>query len=77
MSFTENTAKDAFSITPGAAELTKQAQALYIGGAGDVTVTTAEGTSVTFSGVVAGSILPITVTKVTAATATLILGLSA
>lgn len=44
--------------------------AIYVGGAGDVTVTTAGGQSVTFSGVAAGSVIPVLVINVTAATAT-------
>jgi hypothetical protein len=38
-------------------------RALYIGGAGNLKVTMAYGTEVTFSGLNAGSILPIQVTK--------------
>jgi hypothetical protein len=39
-------------------------RSLYIGAGGNLKVTTAYGTDVTFSNVVAGSILPIQVTKV-------------
>lgn len=47
--------------------------ALYIGGAGNVVVTTIGGDILTFSGVTAGSILPVQVLKVASATtATLI-----
>ena len=51
---------------------------LYVGGAGDVAVTTVNGNVVTFSAVPAGTILPILVTKVmsTNTTATLLLALS-
>lgn len=46
---------------------------LYIGGAGNVAVTTIGGDAVTFNGVTAGSILPVQVLKVASATtATLI-----
>lgn len=50
---------------------------LYIGGAGDVAVTTANGEVTTFSAVPVGTVLPITCSKVmsTNTTATLILGL--
>jgi hypothetical protein len=41
---------------------------LYVGGAGDVTVTTADGDSVTFTAVPAGTFLPIQVTQVSATT---------
>lgn len=47
--------------------------ALYVGGAGNVVVTTIGGDVITFSGVTAGSILPVQVVKVASATtATLI-----
>ncbi len=56
-------------------ELTYVTRGLYIGGAGSVVVTIG-GSDVTFSGVPAGTILPIRVTKVkTASTATLIVAL--
>ena len=38
---------------------------LYVGGNGNVTVTTADGDSVTFTNVVAGTLLPIQVREVT------------
>lgn len=51
-------------------------RSLYVGGAGDVAVTTFKGDIVTFSAVPAGTILPICVTKVMeATTATNIVGL--
>lgn len=44
---------------------------VYVGGTGSVTVTTAAGDAgVVFAGVPAGSVLPVLVTAVTAATAT-------
>lgn len=67
-------AVDAFAITPGASPLPRTVKALFIGGAGDITVTTLLGTSITFT-VPAGSILPLVCTHVTAATATGIRGL--
>jgi hypothetical protein len=50
---------------------------LYVGGAGDVAVTTQNGEVVTFSAVPVGTIIPITCTKVmsTNTTASLIQGL--
>jgi hypothetical protein len=46
---------------------------LYVGGAGNIVVTTIGGDVLTFSGVTAGSVLPVQVTKVASATtATLI-----
>lgn len=50
------TLSDSASIVP--------TRSLYIGTGGNLKVTTAYGTDVTFSNVVAGSILPIQVTKV-------------
>ena len=69
-------ARNGFSITAGAGALTHEIRGLYIGGAGDVTVTLAEsGDSVQFVALAAGIIHPINATHVTAATATSILGL--
>lgn len=68
-------AKDAAAITPGAGALGYTTRALFVGGAGNITVTMAGGQSVTFTGVPAGAILPICVTHVTAATATNIVGM--
>lgn len=64
----------AFSITPGASALAQPTRGLYVGVAGDVTVTMIEGSSVTFANLPVG-LHPIAVTHVTAATATDILGL--
>lgn len=59
-------------------ELAYVTKGLYIGGAGDVAVQMYDGTSVTFVGVVAGSVLPIMVKKVlsTGTDATNIVGLA-
>jgi hypothetical protein len=58
-------------------DLEYTSRALYVGGAGAVAVTMLGGDAVTFSGVLAGTILPIRVTRVksTGTTATLILAL--
>ena len=59
----------AVAISAGAT--TYQAAKLYVGWTGNVTVTTASGqTWVVFTGVPAGTVLPVLVTAVTAATAT-------
>lgn len=65
----------ASSVTPDdSANLTNHG-ILYIGGAGDVAVTTSGGSEVTFTGLSAGSFLPVIVAKVkaTGTTATNIL----
>ena len=70
-------ARDAFAVTKS--DTTQiQADALYVGGTGDVAVIMKGGTTaITFSAVPVGAILPIRVSKVmsTNTTATLILGL--
>lgn len=68
-------ASDAFSITPSDSA-TLRAAALYVGGAGNVAVTTEDGTTLTFAGVQSGSILPVKVSRVlaTGTTATAIAG---
>jgi hypothetical protein len=74
-------ASDAVAITKSdATEYTPQnggyLDALYVGGAGDVTVKTVDGSTVAFVGAVAGSILPIQCQQVrSATTATSIVGL--
>lgn len=57
---------NAAAVTPSdSADLPNVSRALYVGGAGDVVVIPAGGTSsVTFSSVPAGSILPIRVSRV-------------
>lgn len=58
-------------------DLTRVTRGLWVGGAGAVAVTTADGTALTLSGVAAGSLLPIRVSRVksTGTTATLIVAL--
>lgn len=66
----------AFAITPGASAFPIVARAVYVGGAGNVTLTTAAGETVEFVGVAAGTILPVRATHVTAAsTATSMVGI--
>lgn len=70
-------AYDAKAVTLSDSTELAPTRALYIGGAGNLKVTMAYGTEVTFSGLSAGSILPIQVTKAwaTGSTATLVLAL--
>lgn len=70
----------AVAVTPSdAADLpTSPAKGLWVGGAGAVKVTLINGNTVTFSGIPAGTLLPIVVTRVFATggtTATLMLAL--
>lgn len=65
----------AFAITPGAGALSNPTTGgIKIGGAGTVTCTMYAGGSVTFT-CVAGELLPVCATHVTAATATGLVGL--
>ena len=69
-------ADGAFAITPGASDLAIFTRAIYIGGAGNVKLTTVGGTEVTFTAVPVGTILPVRAKKVSAdSTATLMIGL--
>lgn len=63
----------AFTISAGASALAHTTRAIYVGTAGNITVTTEKGESVQFTNV--SGILPIRVTHVTAATASGIVGL--
>ena len=55
------------AVTPGA-PLPAPARGLWIGGAGDVVVTTVTGATATFVGVPAGTLLPVLAASVGAAT---------
>jgi len=71
-------AQDAFNISPrDSANLNTFSRSLYVGGGGNVAITTVKGTNVTFANVPAGAILPVRAQKVlyTGTTATLIIGL--
>lgn len=59
-------------------DLAQASRALYVGGAGNVTVLTVGGQTVTFTSVLAGSILPVRVVRVnfTGTTASNIVALS-
>jgi hypothetical protein len=66
---------NAAAVTPNdSTDLTYTTRALFVGGAGNIAVTMAGGQSVTFTGVPAGALLPIRVTRVlsTGTTATTI-----
>ena len=71
-------ASTVIAITPSdVTVLQDDLRALYVGGAGNVTVLTSGGQTVTFNGVPAGYILPISVKQVRASTtATNILALA-
>jgi|DEB0MinimDraft_6_1074348.scaffolds.fasta_scaffold47412_2 hypothetical protein len=74
----ESPAERAFAITGNdSTDLTVTPRAIYVGGAGNVKVTTIGGDTVTFSGALAGTIIPVRVTRVfsTDTTATNLLGL--
>jgi len=65
---------DAVAITKSDTESNAYGS-IYVGGAGNVTVVTEEGTTVTFTAPPVGTILPIRTQKVTSATtATLLIG---
>lgn len=67
-----------FSVTPSdSVNFTSDARALYIGGAGNVSVVTIEGDVLVFGNVPAGTVLPVAARRVnsTNTSATSILGL--
>lgn len=71
-------AANAAAVTPSdTVDLTNTSRAVYVGGAGDLKVDMADQGTVTFSGVPAGTVLPIRVTRIyntgTAATNILVL----
>jgi hypothetical protein len=56
---------NAVAVTPhDSTDLSQTSRALFVGGAGNLVAVMAGGSTVTFTGVVAGSILPIRVTRV-------------
>ena len=57
------TANDAATVTKSDTTVVN-CDAIYVGGAGDVAVVTAKGTTVTFTGVPAGTILPVKCSKI-------------
>jgi hypothetical protein len=71
-------ASDAVAVTPSDTEdLAVYARSLFIGGDGDINVDMVDGTTVLFTAVKAGSVIPIRVKRVraTSTTATAIVGL--
>jgi hypothetical protein len=68
---------DASAQKSDTVDLTRQCRALYVGADGNVTVVMKDGTSATFVGVTAGTLLPIEVRRLmnTGTTATSIVGL--
>jgi hypothetical protein len=62
-------ASDAFAITPSDAT-TQRANAVYVGAAGNVAIKTEDGTTVTFVGAQAGTILPVRTMQVLATNTT-------
>lgn len=73
----ESPANHAFAITPSdTTDLAYATRAIYVGGDGSITAITVSNETITLVGVKAGSILPISVRRVTAAsTATNLVGL--
>jgi len=72
-------AEHAEAVTPSdSTDLTVVSRALWIGGAGNISVVMVSGATVTISGIAAGTILPIRVSRVrsTSTTATLIVAFS-
>lgn len=67
----------AFSITPSNSANLANVSVVYVGGAGNVRVTTAQGDDVIFSGLLAGTVIPVQVLKVwsTSTTATNLVGI--
>lgn len=67
----ESPGNNAIAVTPNnSADLSTHARGLYIGVAGDVKVTTAGGDSVVLKGAVAGSVIPVRVSRVWASQTT-------
>lgn len=61
----------AAAVTPhDSTELSYVTRALFVGGAGNIACLMADGTSCTFTGVVAGSVLPIRVRRVNSTSTT-------
>lgn len=71
-------AQQAFEITPtDTTAFASPARAIYVGGAGNIALITFAGTSITFNGLLTGSILPVGAQRInsTNTTATNLVGL--
>ena len=71
-------ATQVYAITPNdGADLTVAARGIWVGGAGNIKVTTIDGQTETLNGALAGSVIPVCVKRVwaTGTTATLMLAL--
>jgi len=55
---------DAAAVTPNDSTNLAQPSVIYVGGAGNVKVTTAQGTAVTFTAVNSGTVIPVQVLRV-------------
>lgn len=77
MSLINDTYEGAVAVTPSDVT-TIVGKAIYVGGAGNVAVTTAAGNVVTFTAPPVGTVIPISFTKIMATntTATLLIALS-
>ena len=63
----EGPANHGFAVTPSdAAPFAETCRALYVGGAGDIALTTASGASLSFVGLGAGTVLPVRASAVLA-----------
>ena len=59
MSFLQHTAGGGYEITPDDnVDLPQTANAIYIGGDGDIVLVSPDGSTLTFTGLLAGNILP-------------------
>lgn len=63
---TFSSAQSAVVVSPSDTNTLNFTRGLYVGGAGNLAVTMKDGTTVTFTGVTAGQILPVSVTQVKA-----------
>ena len=78
MSFLHSTAGDGFDITPSdTVNFSTTAFAVFVGGAGNVTLVTPKGTVLTYTAIAAGTMLPVKAVRVNATltTATLLIGI--
>lgn len=55
---------DAIAVTPSDTSNFDTPSVIYVGGSGSVRVLTAQGTDVTFAGLLAGSVIPVQVIRV-------------